>query len=79
MCPASGLWGVLVPLWWLAVVYLARNSELGTCRPGGLFPFNLEHTLDSGLVAEGRASVISGSLFRPGTRNQELRCPPSRA
>ena len=30
MCPASGLWGVLVPLWWLAVVYLARNSELGT-------------------------------------------------
>ena len=28
MCPALGLWGVLVPLWWLAVVYLARNSEL---------------------------------------------------
>ena len=29
MCPASGLWGVLVPPWWLAVVYLTRNSELG--------------------------------------------------
>ena len=30
MRPVSGLWGVLVPLGWLAVVYLARNSELGT-------------------------------------------------
>ena len=25
MCPASGLWGVLVPFWWLAVVYLAQE------------------------------------------------------
>ena len=27
---SSELRGVLVPFWWLAVVYLARNSELGT-------------------------------------------------
>ena len=25
MCPASGLWGVLVPFRWLAVVYLAQE------------------------------------------------------